>query len=148
MSSTAVKLGKDAKLFRNTGSYGTPTWDEIDNVNDLTLNIELDEADSSIRGFGGYATAEPTLMVNSLEWGMNHDPADTDWEAVRAAVFGRSALELLALNGANSAGSQGFRASFKFFKFGHGQPLRGIQQNSVMAKPCIAANAPSWHTVS
>ena len=41
----AVKLGLDAKLFHNTGSYATPTWDEITNVRDLTLNLEAGEAD-------------------------------------------------------------------------------------------------------
>jgi hypothetical protein len=28
----AVKLGLDAKLFRNTGTFATPTWNEITNV--------------------------------------------------------------------------------------------------------------------
>ena len=40
-----VKLGLDAKLFQNTGTYATPTWDEITNVRDLTLNLEAGEAD-------------------------------------------------------------------------------------------------------
>lgn len=28
----SVKLGLDAKLFRNTGDYATPTWDETDRI--------------------------------------------------------------------------------------------------------------------
>ena len=50
----AVKLGLDAKLFHNTGSYATPTWDEITNVRDLTLNLEAGEADVTTRGNAGW----------------------------------------------------------------------------------------------
>ncbi len=35
----SVKLGLDAKLYRNTGTYDTPTWVEMTNVKDLTLNL-------------------------------------------------------------------------------------------------------------
>ena len=40
-----IKLGLDAKLYHNTGSYGAPVWSEISNVRDLTLSLEDGEAD-------------------------------------------------------------------------------------------------------
>ena len=32
----AIRLGLNAKLYRNTGSYASPTWNEIGNVKDVT----------------------------------------------------------------------------------------------------------------
>jgi len=145
MASTAVRLGKDACLYRNTGSYASPTWDIIDNVRDLTLGLEMDGADASIRSYGGYAADEPTLLRVPVSFNMNYDTADTDWEALRAAFFGRTAVECLILDRATAAGAQGMRASFKLHKFGRGEPLAGIQTTDVEMKPCIAINAPAWY---
>ena len=56
-----VKLGLHAKLYRNTGSGGTPAWNEIPNVRDVTLNLETGEADVSTRGNGGWRANIGTL---------------------------------------------------------------------------------------
>jgi len=52
----ALRLGLDARLYRNTGSYASPTWNFVQNVKDLTLNLEVGEADVSTRGTGGLAS--------------------------------------------------------------------------------------------
>jgi len=40
----SAKLGMEAKLYRNTGSYESPVWAEVENVKDLALNLEAGEA--------------------------------------------------------------------------------------------------------
>ena len=62
----AVKLGLDAKLFRNTGTFATPTWNEITNVRDVTLNLEAGEADVTTRGNNGWRATVATLK--DLRW--------------------------------------------------------------------------------
>jgi hypothetical protein len=52
-----IKLGMEAKLFRNSGSYASPTWAELDNVKDLTLNLEAGEAGGTTRGDNGWRGA-------------------------------------------------------------------------------------------
>ena len=146
MASTTARLGMNAKTYRNTNTYASPTWDLVDNIRDLNMPLESDEVDSSIRGFGGFASSEPTLMRIGLSFNMNHDPDDTDWEALRASYFDRSAVELLILDRATGTGAEGIRASFKVHQFSKGEPLAGLQTTDVVAKPCIAANAPAWYT--
>ena len=51
-----IKLGMEAKLYRNTGTYAAPTWVELTNVKDLTLNLEAGEADVTTRGNAGWRT--------------------------------------------------------------------------------------------
>ena len=62
-----VRLGLKAKLYRNTGSYGSPTWNEVKNVKDVTLTIEKGEADVSTRGNDGWRALIGTLKSASIE---------------------------------------------------------------------------------
>ena len=48
------KLGMEAKLYRNTRQLRSPTWVEMKNVKDLTLNLEAGEADVTTRGNNGW----------------------------------------------------------------------------------------------
>jgi len=66
----SVRLGLDAKLYRNTGTYDTPTWVEMTNVKDLTLNLESGEADVTTRANNGWRATVATLKDGSIEFEM------------------------------------------------------------------------------
>lgn len=55
------KLGLNCKVYRNTGTYAQPTWDEIPNVRNVTLNLERGEADITSRANAGWKVSLPTL---------------------------------------------------------------------------------------
>jgi len=74
----AVKLGLDAKLYRNTGTFAAPAWNEIKNVKDVTLNLEAGEADVTTRGNAGWKATVATLKDGSIEFEMVWDTADDD----------------------------------------------------------------------
>ena len=42
-----AKRGLDLKLYRNSGTFGAPNWNEVDNVRDLTLGLTSEEGDAS-----------------------------------------------------------------------------------------------------
>jgi hypothetical protein len=67
-----MKLGMEAKLYRNTGSYAAPTWSEMTNVKDLTLNLE---ADVTTRGNAGWRATIAALKDGSIEFEMVWDTA-------------------------------------------------------------------------
>ena len=113
-----VKLGLHAKLYRNTGSAGTPAWNEIANVRDVTLNLETGEADVSTRGNGGWRANIATLKGATLEFEMMWDTADDDFTAIREAFLNNTPIEFAVLDGAsNQSGSQGLRASMAIINF-------------------------------
>ncbi len=144
----AIKLGLDAKLYRNTGSYSAPTWNEVKNVKDLTLNLEAGEADVSTRGNGGWRANIATLKSAGLEFEMVWDTADDDFTAIRTAFLTGAAIEFAVLDGAsNASGSQGLRASMAITKFSRSEPLEEAIKVSVTAKPTYSANPPEWMTV-
>jgi hypothetical protein len=144
-----VKLGLEARLYRNTGSSGTPAWNEIKNVRDVTLNLETGESDVSTRGNGGWRASISTLKGASLEFEMMWDTADDDFTAIREAFLNNTAIEFAVLDGpSNQSGAQGLRATMAIINFTRSEPLEEAIKVSVTAKPTYAATAPSWMTVS
>src|SRR6187431_2263177 len=95
----AFVLGLNAKLYRNTGTFGTPVWDLISNVRDLRLNLEKGEADVTTRGGNGWEQVVATLKSATIEWGMLWDTADTDFTAIRTSFLSDTTIEFLVLDG-------------------------------------------------
>ena len=144
-----VKLGMDAKLYRNTGSYGSPVWNEVKNVKDVTLNLEAGEADVTTRGNAGWRANIATLKDASLEFEMVWDTADDDFTAIRTAFLTNAAIEFAVLDGpVATSGSQGLRASMAITNFSRAEPLEEAIKVSVTAKPTYADNPPEWMTAA
>ena len=143
----SVKLGLDAKMFRNTGTYAAPVWNEIKNVRDVTLSLETGEADATTRGNNGWRATVATLKDGSVEFDMVWDSADDDFTAIRDAFLNKTALEMAVLDGdVAAAGSQGLRASFMVTNFSRNEPLEEAITASVTVKPTYSANPPAWMT--
>jgi len=145
----AIKLGMDAKLYRNTGTFASPTWNIIPNVKDLTLNLETGEADVTTRGNAGWRATVATLKDASIEFEMVWDTEDDDFTAFRNAFLGNTAVEMAVLDGlVATTGSQGLRATCMVTSFTRNEPLEEAITVSVTLKPTYNANAPSWMTVA
>lgn len=145
----SVKLGLDAKMFRNTGTYVTPVWDEIKNVRDVTLSLETGEADATTRGNNGWRATVATLKDGSVEFDMVWDAADDDFTALRDAFLNKTALDMAVMDGdIATSGSQGLRASFMITNFSRNEPLEEAITASVTVKPTYSANPPEWMTVT
>jgi hypothetical protein len=144
----AVKLGLDAKLYRNTGTYSVPVWNEIKNVKDVTLNLETGEADVTTRGNAGWRATVATLKDGSIEFEMVWDTADDDFAVIRDAFLDRAAIEFAVMDGDIAvSGSQGLRATCTVTNFSRNEALEEAITVSVTVKPTFAANPPSWVVV-
>ena len=141
----SVKLGLDARLYRNTSVYASPTWNEVKNVKDLTLSLEAGEADVTTRGNGGWRATIATLKDGSLEFEMVWDTADDDFTAIRTAFLTNGSVEFAVLDGAvNTASSQGLRAAMAITNFSRSEPLEEAIKVSVTAKPTYSDHPPEW----
>ena len=143
-----IKLGMEAKLYRNTGTYALPTWVEMINVKDLTLNLEASEADVTTRGNAGWRATIAALKDGSIEFEMVWDTADADFTAIQQAFFGNTEIEFAVMDGdVASSGSQGLRATMAITNFSRSEALEEAIGVSVTAKPTYSDNAPEWMTV-
>lgn len=145
-----VPLGLEAKLYRNTGTYATPVWNEIPNVKDLTINLEKGEADVSTRGTGGWRQKRGTLKDANIEFQMHDDPDDADLTVLRDAFMDADVIDFVALNGAvATSGSNGLRALMEVFSFSRGEPLEEGLTIDVRLQPTYElTNVPSWFSVT
>ena len=145
----SIKLGLNAKLYRNAGTYESPTWNEMTNVKDLTLNLESGEADVTTRGNNGWRATVATLKDGSIEFEMIWDTEDAAFTAIKSAWFAGTSIEFAVMDsGITVDGSQGLRASFSITKFSRNEPLEEAMTVSVTAKPTYAEHAPEWMTIS
>ena len=141
-------LGMNCKLYRNTGTYASPTWNEVVNVKDLTLNLEKGEADVTTRGNDGWRATEGTLKDGSIEFQMVWDTDDADFTAIQGGYFDGTDIEFAVMDGdITDAGSQGLRATMQITSFSRSEPLEEAVSVSVTAKPTYSDNAPEWMTV-
>jgi len=144
----ALKLGMDAKLYWNDGSYAVPDWTEITNAKDVTLANTKGEADVTTRANDGWRATVGTLKEASVEWSMIWDTADENFSAIQDAYFNDTSIELLVLDGdVDTVGSEGLRATMSITAFTRNEPLEDAITVNVTAKPTYSDNAPEWYEV-
>lgn len=143
-------ISLNCKVYRNTGTYGSPTWNEVDGVMDVSLNLSSDTGDASTRATGGWRQHAATLRDASVEFEMPYDTADTDLTALRDAFMtSGSVVEMAFTDGPiATTGTQGLRGSFLVESFNISEPLSDIAKVSISLKPGISANNMAWITVS
>lgn len=145
------------KLFRNSGTYGSPTWNEIVSTRDITISDNYAEADVSRRGEGLKQT-EPSLREITIDFEMVWDTADEDFAALYTAYAAKTLVELAYADGAigtlgtvasgGTADVQAFRVSCKIVKWEKSLPLEGAATVSITAKPCYTTNDSALITVA
>lgn len=142
-------LSENAKLYRNAGTYGSPTWTEIPNVKDLTLGMDKGDVDITTRASGGFVERVDGLIDATIDFQMLWDTADANFTAMQTAYFAKTAIEFLVLDGVDTAsGSQGLRATCMIKTFTRTETLGEALMVDVQVLPTAAANAPAWYTAT
>jgi len=156
ISQGGAKLGMGMKLFRNTAAdYDTPTWVEVGNVRDLTLNLTSSQADATTRGNNGWRAMVAALKDGSVDFEMIYDPEDTDgWVAFRDAYDNKTPQDIAISDDSMTpadipTGENGtyFRAVFTVQTFTQSEPLEDIVTNAVNMTPTYVtdpAQAPKF----
>jgi len=148
--SNAAKLGRKVLIYRNTGSYGTPVWNLLNNRRDCTLNQQAVEADASDAESG----VEEMVVVSrgyelsgQIRWADSVD----DYEALRDAYDAepRTPIEFAAMYDAIAdSGSVGKRLTCDVTQFNESFPYKDIVTADVVAKPTPNADhKPEQYTV-
>jgi len=145
----AVSLGLEAVLYRNTGSYGSPVLLRVDNVKDVTLNLERNVADVTTRGNEGWRANVGVLKDGTVDFTMVWNTDDVNFQAIRDAFLARSiaagTIEFFVMSAdVDEADAEGLRASFMVTKFTKNEKLEEAQMVDVTIQPTISDHAPQW----
>lgn len=148
-----TRIGLECKLYRNTGTYASPTWVEIVNAKDVTVPLTKGEADTSRRGTA-WKTRKGTMKDASIDFKLVQQDGDAAFTALLDSFTNGTPIELLALNGpVATAGSQGLRATCEVFNFQDNQALESAVEYDVSCKPTptVVNNtviSPTWFVVA
>ena len=138
----APPLGLDAKLYVNTGTFGSPTWTEIDITKDVTLGQSAGAADVTSRGSGGYIEELATLKALNLSFNINKVIADAQFETLRDAFKDRTTVDMaVADGGIATSGTEYTRFEGKVFDWNENQQLTEGLTVDVVIRPTPNANA-------
>tara|TARA_R100000008_G_scaffold62445_1_gene39707 strand:+ start:2362 stop:2763 length:402 start_codon:yes stop_codon:yes gene_type:complete len=128
---------------------GTSTWYEIENVKDVTLNLEGATADVTTRGGNGWRQSVKTLKDGNVSWQMVYDTADADFTAIKDAFLNNDDIKLEILDGdRTTTGTQGLQADFSITGFNINESLEEAMTVDVTAVTAYSSTAPSWETIS
>jgi len=131
----SLVFGHDCKLYNNTGTHASPTWNEVSIIKDLTLTLEQNESDITSRSGKGYVQTAGTLIDASVEFGVTWDPAGTDFGQFQDAFLNRAPLDIMILDGdRTTTGSEGLQAFFVVTSFTRNEAVAEVVSAEVTLK--------------
>ncbi len=137
----SAKLGANANIYVNNGTYATPVWAALVIVRDVTRGDSMAEDDATTRASGGVKRSEPCQRELGLTFEILEKVANTQYLGLRTAYLNRNPVDLLVCSGDRTvAGERTVRADFKIFKFEASEPLAGLTKIALELKPCDSDN--------
>lgn len=141
----SARIGQSHKLFRNTGTAGSPTWDEITAVADVELSATADASESSTR-----ASRIRSYVAGMLDFSVTATmilvATEADYTAIRTAFFNGTALDLAIADGPiATTGTRYFRSGFVVTSFSQSEPLNGTVTLSVEFRPTEMPSVPQGY---
>lgn len=141
MDGDQVVMGADCKLYRNSGTYGSPTWRDQDLVSGVNVPSSYGEANVTTRA-SKRKRYHPTLEETAIEIETLLIEDDTDFLALRDAYINKTALDLLITSGVRTeTGHLYVRDAYKVFQMNDGEPLEDKAVINWVLKPCHTSNA-------
>lgn len=120
------RLGIDAKVYRNTATYGTPTWTEINLVRDVQVTPNWNRSDSSSRASKVMSEVKTQLQL-AFTLSVKVSLTDAGYTALMDSfVSSTGVLDLLILNGTTTTnGVEGWRFDAGVFTASEDQSIGG-----------------------
>jgi len=136
-------IGLECKVYLNTGaSYASPTWTEVDCIQDATLDLQWEEADASSRGsqFRQLVASIGTLEVSGSAI---RDKDNAAFVALDLAARNKTIVDVVVLDGSILLDeSQGYRFEGQVFSWTRNEALADVVAHDFTIKPTLSANAP------
>lgn len=138
---TSFKTGVGCGLYRNTGTYGSPTWTFQSEVQSVTPNSPWDWVEASSRASAVKLWGKSLVDV-SYQLTYRADDLDAGWEAFMAAHWSRTTVvDCLILNGLIATeGVRGVRAEFYCSMDSEPQDIGGSIFSTFTLKPTVTTN--------
>lgn len=144
---SANKPGIGGRVYRNTATYGSPTWTHLDRVLNVTTAQPWDLVEA-----GGRFTRSKVYMAArtdpQITLEVKADDADTGYLALRSAAAAGTSVDMMILDGLISIeGVHGWRGEWIPSLTGSPQNADGSIYDTFDLKPTWTTNAGGPSTV-
>lgn len=146
--------GHSMKMYRNTGTVATPTWSEVDEVQDVSL-ADLSRIMAELKRRANNFTKNVASLINSIaiEFRLHYGLDATNYDAIRGNFFSGTAEEWAIMNGdISTSGNEGLRCPVYVEQFPWEQPLEEVSGHDVRLIVAYFEESstevdPNWYTV-
>lgn len=149
----APVVGKDCKLYLNSGTNATPTWVEIKKAINVSANLGKGEADVSAR-FSSWKLSKGALKELEISFTYRHKAgADTVFDSLLSAYLTGTPKQFAVMDAAiTESGAQGPKAFCEIFSMNLTQELENSAEYEFTLKPTYVEETgtliePTWHEV-
>jgi len=147
--------GSDAYLYFNTGIEGTPVWQEVTEVTDVSFNASLNTTEMKRRSHRYVKNLSTLYQPFTAEFTLVHGLDDTTFDLLIAAWTSRSVDEWLFFDAPkDNAAGEGYRCPMVITQFTFNQPLEDVSTHQVsltsayLYETVATEVEPSWATGS
>lgn len=150
----APKTGKDMYLYYNSGTHASPTWVDIDEVGDVSIDGLSRTIAELKRRAKDFTKGLPGLLsLMTVTFTLLHGLNATVFTALIGYFFAGTVKEYAIMDGSITvAGSQGLRSAFLISEFPFNQPLEDVAGHEVKLsgayweEPAGTEIDPDWYT--
>lgn len=151
-----ANTGGNTKLYRNTGTNGTPVWVLVASVEDVALS-DMSRTMAEIKRRSSIWTLGLPALINMVKLGFKHwyGIDSTNFTAMQQMFIGGNIEEWAMMDDLiTSNGAQGFRCAYAVSQFNFNQQIEEAVNVDVelsaayYESPAGTAVDPSWYTVS
>jgi hypothetical protein len=143
--------GDDCKVYRNTGTWGTPVYNELEHVtqiNPVDSKTEITIPIRRRRKFYQPGQRDLQLEITLIEV-VGDAASAADLQAFIDAYNNETTLEVLTLDGVvTAAGSQGGRGDYHVTAYTPNQEADNIMTHVFTLRQALTANQPVWFTAA
>ncbi len=137
-----MKLGILSKVYRNTGTWGAPVWNEVTRISDLSVKPTWDKGDAGTRASRVKKSAK-TMLGLTITGKIQVSDSDTHYQNFWDAAHTDGTMDLLILNGPMTTnGVRGYRAEWQCFDASEDQAMGNVLYMDFELEPAPTDNEP------
>jgi len=148
-----LSVGNDMKLYHNTGTNASPTWVEMPRVGDVTVDLNLGEAEVDLRE-SYWLLNLPSKLSGSISVMLANDPGHaTVFDVIRGYFFNRTVKQYASANAAIATAGTNYFSAFCFISsFPWAQPTQEMSSHDMTLALAYHEESnvlitPSWNVV-
>lgn len=143
-----MSLAINAVMYRNTGTWGSPTWTACPEFENVNIQPRYQEGPSNSRD-SLFEMTSVTLAGVTITARLKVKPGNTNYEALMDAFALATTVDLLILDASNTTvGARGFRGECHLVAAGDDQGITNRLYRDLEIKPADTDNAPKWAKVA